>query len=269
MRRLVLALAIAIASLSTQAAPAPEPVPAHESLRITSTALGETRRINVYLPPDYDRCGDCRYPVLYMPDGGLAEDFPHVATAVDGLIRSGEVRPMLVVGIENTVRRRDMTGPTQALEDARVTDQPGGSARFRAFIARELQPVVRTRYRVDGDDAVLGESLAGLFIVETMMLEPRLFDTYAALDPSLWWNAGQWVREAPARLQAWDGTPVRLYVASAGVESNSKEVTAFVDALRLAPATVTWHHEARPDLRHDTIYRRLEKDVLRALFPAR
>lgn len=264
------ALLLGLLSLASPAVPAAAagPVPAHESLRIASAALGETRRVNVYLPPGYDACEGCRYPVLYMPDGGLAEDFPHVASAVDTLVRAGEVRPMLVVGIENTVRRRDMTGPTQAPEDAKVTDQPGGSARFRDFIARELQPVVRARYRVDGEDVVLGESLAGLFIVETMLLAPRTFDTYVALDPSLWWNAGQWIREAPERLRAWDGTKVRLYVASGGERSNANEVAAFAAALREAPPAVDWHHESRPDLQHDTIYRGLEHALLRRLFPA-
>ena len=32
-------------------------------------------------------------------------------------------------------------------------------------------------------------ALAGLFVVETLFLQPDLFDTYIALDPSLWWNA--------------------------------------------------------------------------------
>ena len=34
----------------------------------------------------------------------------------------------------------------------------------------------------------MGESLAGLFVMETFLLEQDLFDTYIAIDPSLWWN---------------------------------------------------------------------------------
>ena len=44
-----------------------------------SAALGETRRINVYAPPGYAANAAARFPVLYLPDGGLEEDFPHVA----------------------------------------------------------------------------------------------------------------------------------------------------------------------------------------------
>src|SRR5687768_12773335 len=49
-----------------------------ETFTIQSKALGETRRINVYLPPTYADSSSKRFPVLYMPDGGLAEDFLHV-----------------------------------------------------------------------------------------------------------------------------------------------------------------------------------------------
>lgn len=48
-----------------------------DTFTIDSRALGETRRINVYLPPGYKESPDSRVPMLYMPDGGIAEDFLH------------------------------------------------------------------------------------------------------------------------------------------------------------------------------------------------
>src|SRR5215210_619402 len=125
-----------------------EPVPAHEPFPIESGGLKETRHINVYLPPSYEAAGAVRYPVLYMPDGGVQEDFPHIAATVDAGIRVGEMRPMIVVGIENTERRRDVTGPTEVEEDRKIAPRVGGSAVFRDFIRDELMPEVRRRYRV-------------------------------------------------------------------------------------------------------------------------
>jgi enterochelin esterase-like enzyme len=55
-----------------------------------------------------------RLPVLYMPDGGMAEDFLHVAGLVQVSVGNGTMRPFLLVGIENTQRRRDMTGPRRS-----------------------------------------------------------------------------------------------------------------------------------------------------------
>ncbi|HEV8694158.1 MAG TPA: alpha/beta hydrolase-fold protein [Lysobacter sp.] len=247
---------------------AAELAPPHETLRIDSKAMAETRRINVYLPPEYDRQSNITYPVLYMPDGGEQEDFPHVAAAVDRLTRSGEIKPMLVVGIENTQRRRDMTGPTQVENDRKIAPQVGGSAAFRRFIATELLPVVHARYRVNDEAAIIGESLAGLFIVETMFVQPDLFDTYIALDPSLWWNAEHWPKQVPERLPGLSSVQMRLYLASGNAEStNALQVGHMADALRAhAGPALHWQYELRPELRHDTIYRGLEEPLLRALF---
>lgn len=241
----------------------------HESLRIESPRLGEVRRINVYLPPGYDRCAADRYDVLYMPDGGTAEDFPHVASAVDELIRASRIRPMIVVGLENTNRRRDMTGPTDDPADLEVTKTPGGSGKLRDFLRYELQPIVDARYRTNGERAIIGESFAGLFIVESMLRAPGLFDTYIALDPSLWWNKGRMTQEAAAILAAWpaDGK-ARLFLASAGVDGNVSEVGQFADVLRATPVpSLQWIYEPRPDLKHGNIYLGMERSVLEALFP--
>ncbi len=84
-----------------------------DTFTIDSKTLNETRRINVYLPPDYADSSRTRFPALYMPDGGLAEDFLHVAGLVQISVSNGTMRPFLLVGIENTERRRDLTGPTE------------------------------------------------------------------------------------------------------------------------------------------------------------
>jgi predicted alpha/beta superfamily hydrolase len=250
--------------LAAEAA-AQEPLPPHETFTLHSAATGETRRINVYTPPGYTE--GARYPVLYMPDGGIQEDFPHVAATVDAGIRAGEVRPMLVVGIENTERRRDMTGPTEVAEDRAIAPRVGGSAAFLQFIGDELMPEVGRRYRVSDETAIIGESLAGLFIVETFFMRPELFDTYIALSPSLWWNREAVVRAAGERLRTRPGLEGRLYLSSADEEEIVAATTRLQQALRDdAPAGLRWWYRPRPDLTHATIYRGLAPPVLRELF---
>ena len=153
-------------------------------------------------------------PVLYMPDGGMAEDFLHVAGLVQVSVGNGTMRPFLLVGIENTERRRDMTGPTENAEDKKIAPHVGGSAAFRKFIRDELMPQVKQRYRTTDETAIVGESLAGLFVVETFFLEPDLFDTYIAFDPSLWWNDHKLVDGAAAWLHARPRLAKALYLAS-------------------------------------------------------
>ena len=96
------------------------PLAMGETFTIASTAVNETRRINVYLPPGYGEDAASRFPVLYMPDGGMAEDFLHVAGLVQVSVGNGTMRPFILVGIENTERRRDMTGPTTVEADRRI-----------------------------------------------------------------------------------------------------------------------------------------------------
>jgi hypothetical protein len=264
-RRLTLA-AIA-AMLGIDAAAAQEPVLPHETFTIASPALGgEVRRINVWTPPGYAD-GHARYPVLYMPDGGVEEDFPHVVATVDSAIRAGEMRPVIVVGIENTERRRDMTGPTRVHADSMIAPHVGGSAAFRRFIGEELMPEIGRRYRVTGERAIIGESLAGLFIVETFFLQPDLFDTYIALSPSLWWNDRELVRTAAERLHAHRHLYAALYLSSAG-DDVGVEAAALAEAIRAnAPRGLRWAYVPRPDLKHATIYRAEAPQVLRHWLP--
>ena len=255
------------AAASAVAPPPPpaDPVPPHDSLVVASAALGESRRINVWVPPAARAPGAARVPVLYMPDGGLHEDFPHVVATVDSLIAAGAIRPVLVVGIPNTERRRDLTGPTRVAADSAIAPRVGGSAAFRRFVRDELLPAIAARYPVTEERAIIGESLAGLFVVETLLEEPALFDHYVALDPSLWWNAGALLDAVPARLARLDRRPRTLHLASSGEPEIARDAARLAALLRAAqPAGLRWTYEPRPDLTHATIFRATKAAALAA-----
>jgi hypothetical protein len=253
---------------TAQAAPTPEPVLPHQTFTLESKVLGETRRINVYTPPGSDAAQWALLPIVYMPDGGIKEDFPHVTTTIDTAIRAGEMRPVIVVGIENTERRRDMTGPTQVATDRKIAPRVGGSANFRAFIRDELIPVIKERLRSSGPTAIIGESLAGLFVVETFFLEPGLFNTYIAISPSLYWNDKALARASRERLTAMQSLNATFYLTGAGDDDIGGTLKGLSETLRdHAPSGLKWHFEPRYDLKHSTIYRAIAPGVLRKLFP--
>jgi uncharacterized protein len=231
---------------------AAEPLVIGETFRIDSKILGETRRINVYLPAGYAG-SDVRMPVLYMPDGGIGEDFLHIAGLVQVSVGNETMRPFILVGIENTERRRDLTGPTENAQDRKVAPHVGGSALFRRFIRDELMPEIRQRYRTTGETAIVGESLAGLFVVETFLLEPDLFDTYIAIDPSLWWNDHKLVDGAAARLHAHPKMVKSLYFAISS-EGPADVAQHLADLLDADAPDVRWHYEKMPEEKHATIY---------------
>ncbi|GMV22427.1 MAG: esterase [Acidimicrobiia bacterium] len=238
-----------------------------QTFTINSEATGETRTINVYSPVGLSADAP-PLPVLYMPDGGMAEDFLHVAGLVQVLTGNGGMRPVLLVGIENTERRRDMTGPTENDEDRKIAPRVGGSAAFRRFIRDELMPEIARRYRTTDETAIVGESLAGLFVVETCLTEPRLFNTCIAIDPSLWWNDAALVQDGPKRAAAAGGP--RLWMAVSAEPAIAKDAKTFVERARAAGAGTRLTLTEFPDEQHATIYHPAALRAFRELFtPAR
>ena len=252
--------------LPASAADKAAPLVIGETFTIESRILSETRRINVYLPPGYTDSATARLPVLYMLDGGMAEDFLHVAGLVQVSVGNGTMRPFVLVGIENTQRRRDLTGPTENEEDKKIAPRVGGSEAFRKFIRDELLPQVKRRYRTTKETAIVGESLAGLFVVETFLLEPEMFDHYIAIDPSLWWNNQELVKGSGKRLRDRPRLEKTLYLAS----SNEKTIAGITERFAAilgkdAPPGIHWHHEKMPQETHGTIYHPAALKAFRAL----
>jgi predicted alpha/beta superfamily hydrolase len=147
---------------------------------IKSQAVGEDRTILVRVPNNYENT-DTRYPVVYMLDGHP----PHNAMMA-GLVEqqgwSGTIPDLIVVGIQNTNRTRDMT-PTAG-------DRPGagGAKNFLRFIETEVIPLVDKTYRTAPYRTLAGHSLGGLFTMYAFTESPDVFDAYIAASPHLQWD---------------------------------------------------------------------------------
>ena len=240
-----------------------QPLTIGETFTIHSKILGEERRINVYRPP----AGDAPLPVLYMPDGGVAEDFIHVAGLLQVLTGNGTMRPFLLVGIENTERRRDLTEPTEVAEDRKIAPRVGGSAKYRAFLRTELMPEVEKRYRTTPERAIVGESLAGLFVVETLLVEPDLFDTFIAFDPSLWWNGESLVPLAAKQPRGDAPKKKTLYLATSNEPGIVAATERFAKVLGASERKdLAWRYEPMPAETHATIYHPAALRAFRLLF---
>jgi predicted alpha/beta superfamily hydrolase len=178
-------------------------------------------------------------------------------------------RPLVVVGIENTERRRDLVSQTAIEEERKIAPHAGGTDRFRRFIGEELEPEIARRYRVSDESAVVGESFVGLFVLETLLQDPDLFDAYIAIDPSVWWNGGALVKSAPGRFSQWKGRakPKRFFVATADAKEMQEGVSVLMAALRdRQPQGLTGTYEPFPAEHHNTIFAVAEVRAYRALF---
>jgi predicted alpha/beta superfamily hydrolase len=242
-------------------------IPAHDEFTVASKQVGETRNINVWTPPEYKTSTDS-LPVMYMADGGIIdEDFPHIANTLAELIKSKSIPPMILVGIANTQRRRDLTGLTEVAQDKEIAPVVGGSEKFRAFIKEELFPEINKRYRTTNQKSIIGESLSGLFVVETFLQTPEMFDNYIAFDPSLWWNDHYLVRNAKEQLAKFPKTEKRIWFAGSSAEDIfifTKELSAILTKENIA--TVKWNFSPEPKEKHNTIFRATKVKALKWTF---
>ncbi len=223
---------------------------------------GDSRQINVYLPEGYREEPARRYPVLYVIDGGLSQDFLHVAgtSALNAIW--GRSLPVIVVAVETKDRRAELIGSPGTAAQHKQYPTAGQSARFRAFLRETVKPLVEANYRTSGQDGVIGESLAGLFIAETWLREPTLFDRYVAIDASLWWHDGALSKAAAGLLAAAETRgPLLLTYSNEGPDTASA-------AQRLAQAGgAQVCLLPREDLTHATAYHALSPQALQFLFP--
>jgi predicted alpha/beta superfamily hydrolase len=154
-------------------------------LTIKSSVLGEERTILVRTPAGYD--GNMhKYPVFYMTDGDA--HIGHTASTIEFLARNGRMSEMIVVGITNTDRTRDLTPNKAVGPNAAQSPTAGGADNFLKFIATELIPEIEKRYRTQPYRVLAGHSLGGLFVVHTLVTKPELFNSYVAVSPSLQWS---------------------------------------------------------------------------------
>jgi len=210
-----------------------KPLAIGDTFVISTPALNEDRRINVVFPPGYVPTPDgAKLPILILLDGGAGESLLPVAGVLHELIAAGAIRPFLLVGIENTQRRRDFTMPTSNPEEEQLAGPVGGAHIFRGFIVNELLPELYNRYPVTQEKAVVGVGLGGLFVVESFLLDPDAFDIHIALDPELTWNSSWLLNYAEAAINERDRSKKSLLLAHSGTAASAESSTRLDAAMR-------------------------------------
>jgi len=210
------------------------PVPAgnvwlHE---LNSGIFGNTRLLRVWLPPDYDGWGATRYQVLYLNDGQNLFD---PATAFAGvhwrigetaarLIAEQKIRPLIIVGIDNTKSRACEYIPYRS-KDPRVL-KPKGKC-YPDFLQREAMPLIEERYPVlkgPRNTGLGGSSLGGLIAFYTQMAAPGVFGRLLIESPSLF-LANRKILDESRRFRNW---PSRVYLGMGTREAGNPQKDAKV-----------------------------------------
>ena len=159
--QLRLLTAFAVLLLISSAAIAQPATGTVKKLTLKSTVLGEDRIILVRTPVGYET-NNVRYPVLYMTDGDA--HMGHTASTIEFLTQNGRIPDLIVVGVTNTDRTRDLTPVKSSQKNPAGELQfptSGGADNFLKFFETELIPEIEKQYRVQPYRILAGHSLGG------------------------------------------------------------------------------------------------------------
>jgi len=192
---------------------------------IHSQILKEQRKFWVHLPPSVINGlhSEKKYPVVYLLDGD--KNFNSVVGMIDLLssVNGNSFFPeMIVVGILNTDRFRDLT-PTHVTVglwvDSATGKGSGGGDRFMQFIEKELMPHINSQYPAGRYRMMIGHSLGGLMAIHTLIHHKELFNSYVAIDPSMWWDQQKLLHESGQALKTTSYAGAVLFLGMAHTQS--------------------------------------------------
>lgn len=220
------------------------------SIEIQSDKAGGSRRITVWLPPQYKKNKELRLPVLYILDGQNVFDSAKAAfgtewqadETADKLIANESIPPILIVAIDNSKNRIDDYTPTPgtlsntpinatSTTETQSTKQGGAAATHLAFIIDEVKPLIDRTFRTKSapdDTAIAGSSLGGLFSLYAWFERPDVFGHAICMSPSLFWDNASLLREveqkAKDKLRVLKGVH-RIWIDMGSHEGESTEAS--------------------------------------------
>lgn len=187
-----------------------KPLVIGEIRAIKSKILKEERTLNIYLPQNFDKTKP--YPIIYLLDGSMNEDFIHVTGLVQFFNQMYAMPETIVVGIANIDRKRDFTFHTDLKDLQKDYPTTGHSDMFIGFLEKELKPYIESQFKTT-DTYLFGQSLGGLLATEILLKKPEMFNNYFIISPSLWWDDESLLKQAPLLLSKIRDTKKFVYVS--------------------------------------------------------
>lgn len=176
-----------------------------------SRFLPAHRSLIVYLPPDYERNRNQRYPVLYVQDGQNMFDAAtsflpgvewHMDEEAEALIAQHAIEPTIIVGISSSglARVNEFTPPMAA-----GPKRPGHADLYGRMLVEEIKPFIDAHYRTlttSEQTALAGTSLGGLATLYLGLKYKDVFGKLAIISPAAFWDdeiISRYVRSLPAK----------------------------------------------------------------------
>lgn len=253
-----------IATPASAGLPAGDPISIGTHLTLRSETLQEDRSVLVYLPESYAG-STFRYPVLYLLDG--TSDFLHTVGIVQFLAGIDRIPELILVGVANTNRSRDLTPPSANVNETAFWDEVGGADRFLRFLREELIPLIDQSYRTQPYRILRGQSFGGLLAIHDYMSGAPTFDAYLTSSAAVGWNYGELIARAPDFFAGAAIAP--LYLSAGGRDHPDvvKSVREFADVLeRHGSPDLRWRYELFEDEGHYSLVQLSTHNSLRFLY---
>ena len=220
--------------------------------KLYSKFLNQERNIFVWIP---ERFKNESLPVLYLLDGGINEKFKQITKLIDELIKSNRIQPLMIVGIENINRNFDFTRNTNVVKDKKWVPEYGNAENFEKFIVLELLPHISKNYKTNNSKIIVGESLGGLLVMDILFYFPHYFDSFIAIDPSLWWNNHELFDSYFEKFDFNLLVNKKIWISSSKTVSISKFTDQFVEKLQEKDNLKSnWNYLHDPSQNHFTIF---------------
>ena len=259
---------------------------------VYSTILKENRKIWVHMPDTTSPDGIFarqHYPVVYLLDG----DEMNLAIVASMIQQAGggggniSFPQMIVVGIPNTDRTRDLT-PTHVnsapMLDSISAAHSGGGENFISFIQKELIPHIDSLYPTAPYRLLIGHSFGGLMAMHILINHTGLFNAYVAIDPSMFWDDQKLLKQTKEVLEKnnFEGRSLFLAVANTmakgmdtlQVQQDNNMMSLHIRSIlklghSLAANTkngLSFNWKYYPDHNHGSVPLVAENDAMRSIF---
>ncbi|OKS88484.1 alpha/beta hydrolase [Mucilaginibacter polytrichastri] len=199
-----------------------------EVVTMHSNILKEDRRILIYTPKDSAN-PEKKYPVIYVLDAD--NHFAQMVEYSKYLSRQDVyvIPPLIVVGITNTDRNRDLTPSHSSVYYDGKPDttahapykNSGGNEHFFQFIQKELMPYVNSNYKTQPYRIFAGHSFGALTTINCLISYPDMFDAYIAVSPSFWWDQKFLLKLADKKLKAGSTLSKTLFFSDGNEDASS------------------------------------------------
>lgn len=164
-----------------------------KTIFIESKIYGKQRELQLFIPDEYIRNKEKIFKVVYLFDSQNQRIFNYISGVVQ-LMSMNTIEPVIIVGIV-TEDRWDEFLPMNNHEETLIRYEPpiGHSDKLIEHIQSEVEPYLKSNYRINDYRMAIGHSLGATFVTYASFKTENLFNYCILLSPNYSYDKKQFV----------------------------------------------------------------------------